>query len=176
MGKSTLIKFIIDAIGFDEEKVAYATFTGKAAEVLRKKGNPNACTLHKLLYDSYPLPTGGFKRIPKIVLDYSIIIVDEVSMVPKSMIDLLLRHPNIYVIFLGDPFQLPQINKNEENHLLDNPHIFLSEVMRQAQDSEIIRLSMKIREGVDFNLSEFEKEVKILPYSNVNLGMLDWAD
>ena len=48
--------------------------------------------------------------------------------------------------------------------------------MRQAQDSEIIRLSMKIREGVDFNLSEFEKEVKILPYSNVNLGMLDWAD
>ena len=35
---------------------------------------------------------------------------------------------------------------------------------------------MKIREGVDFNLSEFEKEVKILPYSNVNLGMLDWAD
>ena len=46
-GKSTLVKFIIDALDVDKDKVAYATYTGKAAEVLRKKGNPNAMTLHK---------------------------------------------------------------------------------------------------------------------------------
>lgn len=87
----------------DPTKVAYATFTGKAAEVLRKKGNPNAMTLHRLLYDSIPKSSGGFIRVPKKTLDYTIIIVDEVSMVPKSMVDMLLAH-RVYVIFLGDPF------------------------------------------------------------------------
>lgn len=143
--------------------------------MLRRKGNPNACTLHKLLYDSFPLPNGGFRRVPKIILDYSIIVVDEISMVPKSMIDLLLRHKNIYVIFLGDPFQLPQINKEEENHLLEKPNIFLDEVMRQAEESEIIRLTMKIR-NKEFISFEKGKEVQILNSSELNFGMLDWAD
>ena len=102
-GKSTLVKFIIDALDVDQDKVAYAAFTGKAAEVLRKKGNCNAITLHKLLYDHIPKPNGGFIRKPKVALEYKIIVVDEVSLVPKSMIDMLLRH-NVYVIFLGDPF------------------------------------------------------------------------
>ena len=61
-GKTTLVSFIIDALHVDEEDVAYVSFTGKAAEVLRKKGNPNAMTLHKLLYDSIPRATGGFKN------------------------------------------------------------------------------------------------------------------
>ena len=47
-GKSTLVKFIIEALDVQKERVCYATFTGKAAEVLRKKGNENACTLHRL--------------------------------------------------------------------------------------------------------------------------------
>ena len=110
--------------------MAYATYTGKAAEVLRKKGNAGACTLHKLLYDHRPLQSGGFWRVPKDHLDVDIVVIDEVSMVPKTMIDLLLSH-KVYVIFLGDPFQLPQILKDEDNHLLDHPHIFLDEIMRQ---------------------------------------------
>lgn len=101
-GKSTLVRFIIQALDVEESKVAYATFTGKAAEVLRKKGNKNAMTLHKLLYDSIPRPGGGFFRKPKISLEYTIIVVDEVSMVPKSMINMLLRH-KVFVLFLGDP-------------------------------------------------------------------------
>ena len=68
-------------------------------------------TLHKLLYTSIPKPNGGFFRKIKEALEYSIIVVDEVSMVPKTMIDILLKFP-VYVIFLGDPFQLPQIYKN----------------------------------------------------------------
>ena len=88
-GKSTLVRFIIEALDVPEEEVCYATFTGKAAEVLRKKGNPNAMTLHRLLYDSIPKSSGGFIRVPKKTLDYTIIVVDEVSMVPKSMIDML---------------------------------------------------------------------------------------
>ena len=173
-GKSTLVRFIIEALDVDEDKVAYATFTGKAAEVLRKKGNKNAMTLHRLLYDSFPKPGGGFFRHPKLTLDYTIIVVDEVSMVPKSMIDMLLRH-KVFCIFLGDPGQLPQINKEESHTLLDNPDVFLDEIMRQAQESEIIRLTMKIREGenIDYGVGQ---DVIVIPKRDLTTGHLTWAD
>ena len=75
-GKSTLVKFAIAALNVEPEKVAYATYTGKAAEVLRKKGNEGACTLHRLLFDHIPKPNGGFFRKRKTVLDVKIVVVD----------------------------------------------------------------------------------------------------
>ena len=173
-GKTTLVKFIIEALDVEHDKVAYVSYTGKAAEVLRKKGNPNAMTLHRLLYDSVPRQGGGFIRIPKKSLDYTIIVVDEVSMVPKSMIDMLLKH-KVFVIFLGDPFQLPQIDKNETHDLLNRPHVFLDEIMRQAAESEIIRLTMKIRnfENIDFVKGN---EVIVASKDDLVTGHLTWAD
>ena len=173
-GKSTLVKFIIEALDVDHGKVCYATFTGKAAQVLAKKGNKNAMTLHKLLFDSIPRKGGGFTRIPKKTLDYTVVVVDEISMAPKSIIDKLFQH-NVYVICLGDPFQLPPIDKEEDNHLLDHPHIFLDEIMRQAEESEIIRLTMGIRDQKPLNFAK-GNEVQILPYSELCDGMLNWAD
>lgn len=173
-GKSTLVRFIIDALDVDEDKVAYATYTGKAAEVLRKKGNPNAMTLHRLLYDSIPRQGGGFIRIPKKQLDYNIVVVDEVSMVPKTMVDMLLAH-RVYILFLGDPGQLPQIDKKEAHNLLDCPHVFLDEVMRQAAESEIIQLTMKIRNGEDIPFMH-GKEVIVVPKAELVTGHLTWAD
>ena len=146
VGKSTLVRFAIEALDVDQDRVAYACYTGKAAEVLRRKGNKNAMTLHRLLYDSIPRPGGGFFRKPKMSLDYDIVVIDEISLAPKSMIDMLLKH-NVFCIFIGDNFQLPQIDKNEAHDYLNHPDIFLSTIMRQATESEIIQLTMKIRNG-----------------------------
>lgn len=173
-GKSTLVKFIIEALDVEKNKVCYATFTGKAAQVLAKKGNKNAMTLHKLLYNSIPRKGGGFMRIPKDRLDYTIVVVDEISMAPKTIIDMLFRH-NVYVICLGDPFQLPPIEKEEDNHLLDHPHVFLDEIMRQAEESEIIRLTMGIREQKPLRPVK-GNEVQIVPAAALSDGMLGWAD
>ena len=173
-GKTTLVHFIISALDVDENKVAYATYTGKAAEVLRKKGNKNAMTLHRLLYDSIPRPGGGFFRKPKLSLDYTIIVVDECSMVPKTMIDMLLRH-KVFVLFLGDPGQLPMIDKNEAHDLLDHPHVFLDQIMRQAAESEIIQLTMKIRNGEEIPYMK-GNEVMVLPKTSICTGHLTWAD
>lgn len=173
-GKSTLVQYAIEALNVEPSKVAYATYTGKAAEVLRKKGNEGACTLHRLLYDHIPMPGGGFFRRPKIKLDVDIVVVDEVSMVPKTMIDMLLRH-KVYVIFLGDPFQLPSLSKEDTHNLLDKPHIFLDEIMRQAAESEIIQLTMKIRAGEDIGLFK-GSEVKVFNKNELTTGMLTWAD
>lgn len=174
VGKSTLVKFAIEALDVAEDKVAYACFCGKAAEVLRRKGNKNAMTLHKLLYDSIPRRGGGFFRKPKIKLEYDIVVVDEISLAPKSMLDMLLKH-KVFCIFIGDNFQLPQIDKNEAHNFLDNSDVFLSTVMRQAAESEIIQLTMKIRQGEDINYFQGQ-EVQILPHTQLNTGMLLWAD
>ena len=173
-GKSTLVKYIIAALDVDPYRVCYATFTGKAAEVLRKKGNKNAFTLHRLLYEHIPRPGGGFFRKVKPRIEYDIVVVDEVSMVPKEMIDLLFGH-RCYVICLGDPFQIPPIDKDTDNHLLDNPHIFLDEIMRQSEESEIIRLSMDIRERKPLQLFDGEN-VKVVDRKDCVSGMLTWAD
>lgn len=173
-GKSTLVRFIIEALDVPEEEVCYATFTGKAAQVLLKKGNKNVSTLHKLLYKSFPRPDGTFVRIPVEEIPYNIVIVDEVSMAPKTIMELLFKY-DVHIICLGDPFQLPPVDKNEDNHLLDNPHIFLDEIMRQAQESEIIRLTMDIREKKPLHAMQ-GNEVIIVPQHKLNTGMLQWAD
>lgn len=177
-GKSTLIKFIISALGVNpEEEVCYVAFTGKAATVLQQKGCPNAMTAHKLLYKAKPMPNGTYKFIPKLDLgDYKVIVVDEVSMLPRPMWEKLVSH-GIYILATGDPGQLPPINPDDDNHVLDNPHVFLDEIMRQAQNSEIIRLSMWIREGKP--LAQFPckgEQVQIFTKGQVVEGMYSWAD
>ena len=173
-GKSTLVKFIVSALNISERDVCYVAYTGKAAKVLREKGCPNAMTAHRLLYQSFPRNDGTFYHKPKRPLDwqYKLIVVDEISMLPKELWDLLLSH-NIPVICLGDPFQLPPIG--EDNGVLYNPHIFLDEIMRQAQESEIIRLTMDIREGKPLKLFK-GKEVQVIKPEEIVGGMYGWAD
>lgn len=177
-GKSTLIKFIIAALNMAPEDVCYVAYTGKAVQVLRQKGCPNAITAHKLLYKAQPMPNGTYKFKPNEVLEaeYKIIVVDEVSMLPSIMWNRLLTH-GIYVIACGDPFQLPPIDKFYDNHVLEHPHIFLDEIMRQAYDSEIIRFSMWIREGKP--IREFpvaNEQVMFTRYADINTGLYQWAD
>ena len=175
-GKSTLVKFIVAALpNIDpDEDVIYTSFTGKATQVLQKKGNRNVSTLHKLLFKSIPKPDGTFFRKPVEFIPYKIVIVDECSMVPKDLLQRLIKY-NVHIICLGDPGQLPPVNKNEDNHLLDHPHIFLDEIMRQEAESEIINLTMDIRAGKP--LTRYQgKEVQVLNKDELTTGMLLWAD
>ena len=177
-GKSTLVKFIIAALkedGIDpDEDVVYTSFTGKATQVLQKKGNRNVSTLHKLLYEYFPRADGTFFRRPVSTIPYKIVIIDECSMVPKELLMQLSKY-DVHIICLGDPGQLPPINKDEDNHLLDIPHIFLDEIMRQEEQSEIIKLTMDIRAGKPLNRYQ-GKEIQILDKEELTTGMLLWAD
>ena len=164
-GKSTLVKFIISALNIPEEQTAYVAYTGKAANVLKNKGCPNATTAHKLLYNARQTKNGNYVFTPKKVLDdfYKLIVVDEVSMLPQELWNLLLSH-HIYVLAMGDPGQLSP-PRDETNPVLQEPHIFLDEILRQAQDSAIIRLSMHIREGKDFRtFPTTSGQVRIIPH------------
>lgn len=175
-GKSTLIRFIIAALGLQNYEVAYVAYTGKAAQVLRSKGCPNACTAHRLLYRSFPREDGSFYHAPKKTLGgiLKLLVVDEVSMMPLELWELMLSH-RIHVIALGDPGQLPPVKQAAAN-VLGKPHIFLDEIMRQEEDSEIIRLTMDIREHKPLTF-QHGSEVKIVgPEEFFVPNFLQWGD
>ena len=177
-GKSTLIRFIIAALNIPEEYVVYATFTGKAAQVLKQKGCHNAITLHKLLYKARQNADGTYSFYPKKELDerYDLIVIDEISMVSKTLWDLLLTH-HIHVLCLGDEAQLPPVAANEDNHVLDNPHYHLTEILRQAQESEIIRVATHVREGNPlYTFKPSQQQVMFINKSNLVEGHYIWAD
>lgn len=175
-GKSTLVRFVIEALDIPDEYIRYVAFTGKASEVLRKKGNPNAITAHKLLYQARQKKDGTYFFEPRRVLEGlpRIIVVDEISMLPKDMWNQLCTYP-VYILALGDPFQLPPVLASQENHVLDHPHIFLDEIMRQAAENDIIQVSMKIRNQE--KLKPYQgKDVQIFKNEDLCSGMLEWAD
>ena len=174
VGKSTIIPFIIQALGFDPARVAYVAYTGRAALILREKGCPNAVTAHKLLYKAYRQDDGNYRYVPKLQLDeaYQMIVVDEVSMLPDEMWNLLLSH-HIYTIACGDPGQLEPVRG--KSSVLQYRHVFLDQIMRQAEDNEIIKLSMEVRQGHPLSLYS-GKDVRIVDKSDLSKGMLLWAD
>lgn len=173
-GKSTLVKFIVAALDLESHQVAYISYTGKAAQVLKEKGCPNAMTAHKLLYKTRRNRDGSFTHIPRIDVGaiYSLIVVDEVSMLPANMWDLLLSH-KVHIIAMGDPGQLPPIGASHD--ILDHPHVFLDEIMRQAAESEIIQLSADIRAGK--NIKPYKgTEINVIKPGDMIDGMYEWAD
>jgi ATP-dependent exoDNAse (exonuclease V) alpha subunit len=177
-GKSTTIKYaiqkLVEECDLNPDDVCYATFTGKAAKVLQQKGNANVSTLHKLLYQAYPQEDGTFFFKPKDHLEHSFLVIDECGMLPDSMFKQIMNYP-CHVLFLGDENQLPPIDKTSDSHLLDYPHVKLTEIMRQALDSDIIKVATDIRMGV--KLKPYRgKDVQIFHASDLTTGMLEWAD
>ncbi|AIT81637.1 ATP-dependent DNA helicase [Novosphingobium pentaromativorans] len=145
-GKTTLAKELADSV---KGKVLYATFTGKAALVLRKKGCEDASTIHSLIYRvEIDERTGEaeFKLNDESDLaGAALLIVDEVSMVGEDLARDLLSF-GTRILVLGDPAQLPPV-KDEGFFINAEPDVMLTEVHRQAQDNPIIRMSMDIRDG-----------------------------
>lgn len=145
-GKTTLARHIADQI---DDRVLFAAFTGKAAQVMRNKGCYNASTIHSLIYK----PRGdGLDETPSFDLwedapasKAKLIIIDECSMVDSELGRDLLSF-GVPLLVLGDPAQLPPI-QGGGFFTETEPDAMLTEVHRQAQDDPIIRLSMDIREG-----------------------------
>lgn len=174
-GKSTLVQFIIQELKLKDDEIAYCAYTGRAAMVLKSKGCPGATTVHQLVYFNKELPDGTFVHTPRVCPEnpkLKLVVVDEVSMLTAEQWGILLRW-KVHILCLGDPAQLPALEQGTD--VLNHPHIFLDEIMRQAQDNEIIRLSMDVREGKP--LSYFKgKDVRIVPKNSIGDNLLLTAD
>ncbi|MGI5841077.1 MAG: ATP-dependent DNA helicase [Patescibacteria group bacterium] len=153
-GKTTLLAILRQSLNKKNKKlrVAFASYTGKAARILRGKlveqkalmKQDTVGTIHSLIYS--PIVNDkeeiiGWKT--REVLECDLIIIDEASMVDAS----IWRDLRIYgkpIIAAGDHGQLPPI-KGFFN-LMEKPVLRLEEIHRQARENPIIKLSILARE------------------------------
>jgi exodeoxyribonuclease V len=145
-GKTTLIRHFISRL----PDWAVCAYTGKAAQVLRKKG-VTASTIHSLIYhvikdeDGYPIEPVEFELAQSI--PYRGIIVDEASMVSSVLYNDLLSF-DLPIIFVGDHGQLPPVTKSKEVfNLMESPDVVLETIHRNA--GEIAHFAHWLREGGD---------------------------
>jgi len=138
---------------YPQLKIGFASYTGKAARVLRSKlqegqvliKNETAGTIHSLIYS--PIINEreeiiGWKQKDKI--DYDLLIIDEGSMVDQVIWNHLLSY-HIPIFVVGDHGQLPPIQGTF--HLVSKPDVLLHEIHRQARKNPIIGLSIQARES-----------------------------
>ena len=151
-GKTTFAKSvlkILQKILHRRPRIEVATFTGKAALVLRTKGWPGSRTIHNLIYkldgeDDDGNPTWILNK-ESYLYDADLLLVDEVSMVGQEMGADLLKF-NRPILVLGDPGQLPPID-GTGFFTSRTPDHFLTEIHRQALDSPIIKWATAVRTG-----------------------------
>ena len=149
-GKTTLAGEIAGIAKKDKYRVVFIAPTNKAAEVLRRKGNKGAMTVHKLLYtvDRY----GNFikKAATKDDDDKRLLIIcDEASMLSDRLLDDLEEFAikkESKILYMGDPFQLPPVGKYSRT-VFDNEHkSVLTQVMRQGDGSAILDWATALRQ------------------------------
>jgi exodeoxyribonuclease V len=157
-GKTVIAKHLHMAL----PKFAVAAYTGKAADVLRRKGVKTASTIHSLIYvpevDEHGNIIYDGNGNPRFILAPHLqcdgVIIDEASMVSEEIYQDLCSF-GIPLIFIGDHGQLPPIG--DEFNLMKEPDYRLETIHRNA--GEIAFFAEHIRKG--YRASSFHAENKV---------------
>lgn len=154
-GKTTSIRAVIDLSEKSGEKVMLCAPTGRAAKRLSEVTGHEASTIHRLLEVAVD-EKGGEQRFihnERNPLKADAVIVDEMSMVDVRLFASLLRgmRSRCRLIMVGDPDQLPAVGAgNVLGDILKSgavPAVRLTEVFRQAQESNIVVSAHQIVKG-----------------------------
>lgn len=152
-GKSTTVRGMLrvfEALGLN---TVLAAPTGRAAKRLSELCDMEAKTIHRLLEAGYHNKGTAFGRSATNPLDCDVVILDEVSMVDIQLMQALVEALpyGARLILVGDADQLPPVGPG--NFLRDVigsgrvPTIQLTEIFRQAQESDIVMNAHAINEG-----------------------------
>ena len=151
-GKTTTTKVIVALLQAMKKNIILAAPTGRAAQRMGEVIEMEAKTIHRLL--SFSPEKGGFKKDEKDPLQGDFIIIDETSMLDVHLAAALLRAipESMQILFIGDPDQLPSVGAGNVLHdLLKStyiPQFKLTQVFRQAKESNIIQYAHKINQGI----------------------------
>ena len=151
VGKTTLVNSILMILQAKGVKCLLCAPTGRAAKRLNETTGMDAKTIPRLL--EIDPATGRFSRHESNPLSCGLLVVDETSMVDVPLMHSLLRAvPNhTGLILVGDIDQLPSVGPGTALHdLIESgvvPIMRLTEVFRQAANSQIITSAHRIRRG-----------------------------
>ena len=159
-GKTSSLKAIVKAFG--KLSIALCAPTGKAAKRMSQQIGREAQTIHRLLQYH---PEEGFRVNHDNPLDVDVVIADEMSMACIELADALLDAidpERTTLILVGDVNQLPSVGPGRIlNDVIASgvcPVIHLTEILRQAEASTIVKNAHAINAGHDLipdNVKEF---------------------
>ncbi|MEO2033520.1 MAG: ATP-dependent RecD-like DNA helicase, partial [Planctomycetaceae bacterium] len=161
VGKTTLVRSILEIFSAKQMKCVLAAPTGRATKRLAETTQRSAKTIHRLL--DFDPATGEFKRNAKRPLTGDLFVLDETSMVDVVLGHQFLRAvPNeACVILVGDVDQLPSVGPGSVLADLINsravPVVRLTEIFRQASQSQIVTAAYAINNGRMPNLTTPEE-------------------
>ena len=151
VGKTTLVRGIVELFTRAGKKVELCAPTGRAAKRLQETTGREARTLHRLLeFDPH---LGGFRRDPSNPLEGDLFLADEASMLDLQLAWNFIRAlpDNASLVLVGDVDQLPSVGPGRVLADLINsrvlPVVRLTRVFRQAAESGIVRAAHEILQG-----------------------------
>lgn len=173
-GKTIVVKYLHKIL----DDWAVCAFTGKAANVLRKRGINESSTIHSLIYEaekeldgSIALDSNGSPIfVLKNDVDCAGFIVDEASMISRDLFDDLCSFQKP-IIFVGDHGQLEPVGR--DLNLMENPDITLETIHRNA--GEIAHFAEFIRKGhrPSAYRHQFPKNIEFVKQRNMEKHFLD---
>ena len=162
VGKTTVVRQILNLITHRGAMVQLCAPTGRAAKRLAESTGLEAKTIHRLL--EFDPTNGGFKRGQDFPLLCDCLILDEASMLDICLMNSLLKaiEDTCVVIFVGDIDQLPSVGPGAVlANLIDSEVLSvvrLTQIFRQAKSSQIIINAHRVNEGLMPNI--LDKGVK----------------
>lgn len=173
-GKTTISKVLLDVLKTKKKmNFAAAAFTGKAANILRRKGVA-AETIHSKIYRAV---TNEDHETEWYLINRSDLggidgfIIDEASMISKEIHEDLSSF-GLPIIYIGDHGQLEPIGTNF--NLMQNPKYKLETIHRNA--GEIAHFAYHLRQGNPASTFQSEKSVQIVKNSAINDKHLSMVD
>ncbi len=152
VGKTTIIRALVDIFTAKKLQVCLAAPTGRAAKRMEEATKWRAMTLHRLL--KYSPGTGQFEHNPSYPLQGDVFIIDEVSMVDVLLMNAFLRAlpSKAILILVGDADQLPSVGPgNVLRDCLESgaiPTVQLDTIFRQQERSWIVHNAHRVNAGL----------------------------
>lgn len=156
-GKTTLMQAVALAFIARAQSVVLSATTHKAVAVLAAKINQagidgvECVTIHSLL-SLKPQAQGDrlvFQR-SKFAdpVSADVVVIDECSMIDEALMQHISRHlPNSFVLFVGDPAQLPPVGEVESLTFSTPRRSHLATIVRQGAGNPILAAANTIRES-----------------------------
>ena len=166
VGKTTIIRVLVDIFAARRLNVRLAAPTGRAAKRMTEQTGAPAQTLHRLL--KYNPQTNAFTYNEENPLEGDVFVFDETSMLDiRLLADLVAALPTAAtLIVVGDTDQLPSVGPGNVLHDLIAsgviPFSRLTEIFRQDNSGLIVRNAHRVNEGQPFETRAGESDFYFL--------------
>lgn len=145
VGKTTVLKIIIDIVEEASGTVYQMALSGRAAQRMREATGHEALTIAGFI--------SSVQNAKMHVRRDSLVIIDESSMLDLPIMHRVVRNlpDGVRLLLVGDPYQLPPIGFGLVFHKLAEssviPRVELTQVHRQAESTGIPAIAFAIRHG-----------------------------